>query len=113
MEGQEWIDSGAFVERVNFASRYLGDVSNPGVRKIVEAVYSLDCMFTSPEDVVDICLDMLGAIELADSTRTSLIDHVAKQGNIQLGSNPGKIEVKKRVTDLLRMIASTREYQMA
>ncbi|MCL0099296.1 DUF1800 domain-containing protein [Dehalococcoidia bacterium] len=112
-EGQEWIDSGALIERVNFASRYLGDVSNPGIRKIVETVNSTEGTSASPENVVDICLDMLGAIEVTDSTRTSLIDHVATRGNFQLGPSEEQVESEKRIADLLMMIASTQEYQMA
>jgi len=112
-EGQEWIDSGALVERVNFASRYLGDVSNPGIRKIVETVNSTEGTSASPENVVDTCLDMLGAIEVTDSTRTCLIDHVATRGNFQLGLSEEQVESEKRIAGLLMMIASTQEYQMA
>ncbi len=35
-EGIEWVDSGALVERVNFAAKELSDVSSPGVRSIID-----------------------------------------------------------------------------
>ena len=111
-EGQEWIDSGALVERVNFASGYLGDVSNQGVRDIIESMASRDGGVLSPEDAVDGCLDMLGAIEVDDSTRAGLIAHVAQRGDVHLGGDSAT-EGEERITDLLRLIASTREYQLA
>ena len=39
-EGAEWIDSGSLVERVNFASQYLGNPDSPGVRDIVDRLVS-------------------------------------------------------------------------
>ena len=38
--GTEWIDSGALVERVNFASERLGNLSSPGVQTIVDHILS-------------------------------------------------------------------------
>ena len=35
-EGVEWIDSGSFVERLNFAAKELSNVSRPGVRAIID-----------------------------------------------------------------------------
>ena len=34
--GREWIDSGALVERINFAADQVGNVAKPGVRRIIE-----------------------------------------------------------------------------
>src|ERR687891_1176791 len=34
--GEEWIDGGALVRRVNFAAKYLSDTSLPGVRAIID-----------------------------------------------------------------------------
>ena len=39
-EGLEWIDSGALVERVNFAAKELGNVYAPGVQDIVARIAS-------------------------------------------------------------------------
>ena len=38
--GEEWINSGALVDRVNFASRYFGDCGNSGVMKMATRVKS-------------------------------------------------------------------------
>ena len=55
---------------------------------------------------------MLGAIEVDDSTRAGLIAHSAQRGDVHLGGDSAT-EGEERITDLLRLIASTREYQLA
>src|SRR5207253_2788225 len=35
-EGLEWIDSGSLVERINFITKELSNVRNPGVRAIID-----------------------------------------------------------------------------
>ena len=39
-QGMEWIDTGTLVERLNFATAQLGDVSKPGVRAMISRVAS-------------------------------------------------------------------------
>lgn len=54
--GKEWIDTACPVERVNFAAKPLGDVSKPGVRRIIEHLRAQGEL--SPEGLVDSCLDL-------------------------------------------------------
>ena len=111
-EGEEWVDSGALVERVNFAAKYLGDVRQPGVRDIVERLGELDGGVLSPEQVVDGCLDMAGPVPVDDDTRRALVSHVAEEGDVDL-SGGAAADSAQRVAELLGLIASTREYQLA
>ena len=111
-EGEEWVDSGALVERVNFAAKYLGDVRQPGVRDIVERLGELDGGVLSPEQVVDGCLDMAGPVPVDDDTRRALVSHVAEEGDVDL-SGGAAADSGRRVAELLGLIASTREYQLA
>ncbi len=112
-EGTEWIDSGSLVERVNFAARQLGDVTKPGVRAIIDRLASMDGGHFTPEQLVDSCLDLLGPIPASRETRRSLVDFVARDGDLDLkGHQPGDA-AELRVANLLRLIASTREYQLA
>ena len=110
-EGLEWIDSGALVERINFAGRFLGDTTKPGVRAIIERLASMDGGVLSPEELVDGCLDLIGPIELDESTKESLIQALSNKGDIDLSSRDDDAE--QRIADTLRLISSTREYQMA
>ena len=112
-EGEEWIDSGALVERVNFAAAEVGDVSKPGVRAIIERLAGQNGHSISPEELVDRCLDLMGAVTVGDETRTALAQHVATQGDLDLRGHQEGDASGRRVGDLLRLIASTPEFQLA
>ena len=113
-EGSEWIDSGALVERVNFAAKELSDVSSPGVRSIIHRLEAgADQGVLDPADLADGCLDLLGPIEVSEETRSVLVEYAARQGDLDLsGHQPGD-EAEKRVGNMLRLVAATREYQLA
>ncbi|MDP6716554.1 MAG: DUF1800 domain-containing protein, partial [SAR202 cluster bacterium] len=84
-EGTEWINSGALVERVNFASGHFNDVDKPGVRGIIDRLAKRNGGHFSPQKVVDSCLDLMGPITMCEeATRAALIQHVAKHGDISL-----------------------------
>ena len=112
-EGEEWVDSGALVERANFAAKYLGDSRQPGVRNILNRLAEMDGGILSPEQVVDGCLDLAGPIAAEEDTRQALVAHVAAQGDLDLRDEAGRDAPVTRVADVLRLIASTREYQLA
>ena len=59
--GKEWIDSGALVERINFAADQVGNLTKPGVRRIIERLAALGSSLT-PEQLVDGCLDLAGPV---------------------------------------------------
>ena len=105
--GKEWIDTGILVERVNFASDQVGDVDKPGVRKIVERLRAMGEL--SPEALVDHCLDLIGPLEVSDTTRTALVTFANKSGPLRLAE--GGREAEQRVGEMLQMIVATREFQ--
>ena len=112
-EGPEWIDSGSLMERVNFVSNELGDVNKPGVRTIIERLATGNGGSLSPDELVDRCLELLGPVPASEDTRASLVNFAARQGDIHLqGRQPGD-DTEQRVGDVLRLVASTREYQLA
>lgn len=112
-EAEEWIDSGALVERVNFVANELSDVSKPGVQAIIDHLAAKDSGSLSPGEVVDNCLDLMGALTVSASTRRALIEHVAQQGDLDLASHEPGDQSERRVGELLGLIAASREYQMA
>jgi hypothetical protein len=103
-EGAEWIDSGSLVERVNFASRYLGDPRSPGVQAISDRLSSEQSTHIDSESLVDSCIDLLGPIEVSDETRSTLVESSRAYE---------QDEFTRRVAETLRLIGSTREYQLA
>lgn len=111
-EGPEWIDSGALVERVNFVSKEMGNVMNPGVRSIIDRLTSEGGSLTS-EALVDQCLDLIGPLEVSDATREILVEFANKQGEVNLeGRQPGD-DAEQKVGDMLRLMTATREFQLA
>ena len=112
-EGTEWVDSGALVERVNFVSKEIGNVKNPGVRSIIDRLAAQGDGRLSPAELVDQCLDLLGPFTVSDATRDTLIEFVAKAGDVNLqGHQPGD-ETEERIADVLRLMTATREFQLA
>jgi hypothetical protein len=108
-EAEEWIDSGALVERVNFVANELADISQPGVQAIIGKLADANGGTLPPDEVVDHCLNQMGAIAVSENTRAALVDHVGEQGDLSLT----KDDSEDRVGELLGLIAATREYQMA
>ncbi len=112
-EGTEWVSTGALVERVNFAAKELTDVEKPGVRAIIERLAAQDGGVFSPEQLVDSCLDLMGPIEVSDETRATLVEQVSRQGDLSLKGHEQGDASEKRVGEVLGLIASMREFQLA
>ena len=111
-EGLEWIDTGTFVERMNFASSQLGNVEHPGVRSIIQRVATNGGSAISPSELVDRCLDEIGMVSVSDETRSSLVSYATAEGDVIAGPEVDN-ETSERVAQLLQMIAATHEFQRA
>jgi uncharacterized protein (DUF1800 family) len=112
-EGEEWINSGALVERINFMAGQLGDVSLPGVRSIIDRLAADNGGAMKPDTLVDRCLDLIGPIRVSDETRAALTEHVSGGGDVDLRGHCQGDDAERRVGELLSLIASTREFQLA
>jgi uncharacterized protein (DUF1800 family) len=111
-EGTEWIDSGALVERVNFAAKELSDPSKPGICRLIERI-SNEGGTLSPEVLVDQCLDLVGPLVVDDQTKKALVDFASIEGDLDTETLKQGADKAQRVGDILRLIASTREFQLA
>jgi hypothetical protein len=96
--------------RVNFASRQFADVDKPGVRAMLERLRAQGPTL-SPERLVDACLDLMGPLTVAESTRQELMAHAATEGDLYFGADDAMAVA--RVRDMLQLIVSMREYQLA
>ena len=110
-EGAEWIDSGTLIERVNFVAAELGDVSKPGVRAIIDRLAGENGGSLAPETLVDRCLELIGPISVSKETHGVLVEYASARGDLSLSGGERYGEAGQRVGDMLRLIASTREYQ--
>ena len=79
--GSEWINTGAYVQRVNFASRILSDANKPGIQAIIGRIRDLaNGRGLSAEELVDACLHIVGPLEVPGSTRDGLIEYAGSLG---------------------------------
>ena len=86
--------------------------TNPGVRDIIDRIRTSGPSI-SPEGLVDACADLLGPLEMSGRGRQELLDHAAEEGAIQFGSEEDDRHATRRITEMLQLVASTREYQLA
>jgi uncharacterized protein (DUF1800 family) len=108
--GREWINSGAFMGRVNFVADQVTNTDLPGVQDIIRRVAASDSEM-SPETLVDRCLDLMGPLEVADETKGELVEHAEAGGPISWGTEEEYREFSGRVGGVLALIAGTTEYQ--
>lgn len=109
--GQEWIDGGALVRRVNFAAKFLGDTTMPGVRAIIDALRARGTL--SPEAFVDACLDLIGPMDVGEQTRSELLAQAEADGDLRWETELDAKTSERRVGIMLALISASREYQFA
>jgi uncharacterized protein (DUF1800 family) len=109
--GQEWIDGGALVRRVNFAATYLGDTKMPGVQAIINALKARGRL--SPAAFVDACLDLLGPLDVGAQTRHELLAEAEEGGELRWDTEADAATSAHRVGVMLALISASREYQFA
>ncbi len=105
-EGEEWVDSGALIERINFAASEVGRRDSPGVSQMLRRVESAGDEL-QPDEFLDACLDALGSIEISDYSRAALVEHVAKGAPVAAGTP----DFDDRTIETLQLIVSTPEFQ--
>ena len=105
--GTEWIDSGNFVERINFSTKRFGDSQGTGVTEMISR-FKMNCGedFTST-DLVNECLDVLGSLEVSEKSYEVLIEHASQIISLATEANSPKWEVR----EMLRFIAAIPEFQ--
>ena len=110
--GSEWIDTGTLVERVNTAAKEIGDANQPGVRAIIDRVKGRG-QSLAPPDFVTACLEEAGSMTVSDSTFGQLLRHAESEGDVSFEGPNQASRSQQRVVEMLQLILSTREYQMA
>ncbi|SVD20483.1 uncharacterized protein METZ01_LOCUS373337, partial [marine metagenome] len=55
----------------------------------------------TPEQLLDLCLDLIGPIEVSDETREVLVEHVSSNGILDLSDGQDKQKADQRVAELL------------
>ena len=110
--GQEWLDSGSLIERVNFAAEQVADIRKPGVRRIIERLISMGPRL-SAEEFVDHCLELTGPVRLSPAKRDGLVTYVQRRGEVLCSNEEERQDLVHRVAGLLRLIVAEPEFQFA
>ena len=111
--GLAWIDTGVLVERMNFASEELGNTKTPGSKALMKRISEDNGGTVTPERLVDICLDHLGAISVKEETRAQIVEYSTKSGDVRVDGLDLDEKAKQSVADVVQLIAATPEFQRA
>ena len=109
--GAEWINSGSLARRINFTADLVGDVSRPGTKAIVNRLKTQ--AVSSPEHLVDACLDLMGPLDVTPESHKELVDFVEEDGQLSWDTEQASEASVQRVGELLQLIVALREYQYA
>lgn len=111
-QGTEWIDTGTAVERINYATQHLGNESSVGIKEMVKnVIVTSGNDNATPENLVQACLDQLGAIRVNINTREALLSFAeAHIGQIPHMNN--SVNDSKTIAELIKMVAATPDFQL-
>ena len=110
--GTEWISTGAYAHRVNFASRIFNDPDRPGIRAVIDRIREASRgAGLSPSRLVDLCLEIVGPLTVLDTTRNGLIEYASKYGDLSFTDRESAGEADRAIASVLQLVVSTQEYQ--
>src|SRR5207237_8731998 len=76
--GQEWINSGSLMARINFVAEQVGNTSAPGVQAIIRRLQVMGVL--APEQMVETCLELRGPSEVLLETTEERVANVVASG---------------------------------
>ena len=106
-EGVEWLDSGTLMERVNFASKYLGDPNQPCIDRVISHFKKYKHSEITVNQIVETCLNQIGYFYINKETKQGILEGLSNSYN-----NPEN-QISEIATDAIRLIVSSKEFQMA
>ena len=111
--GIEWINTGAYVERINFAGRMLNDPDKIGVRDIIDRIKDVDSNsdYITSDELVDRCLDVLGPFDVMGSTRSGIKKYALKYGELSWDDEGSCSKFDSAAVAIIQLVVSTQEYQ--
>ena len=104
--GQEWINSGSLLARINFVADRVANTTLPGIQTIIDRIKG-DGVNT-PEELVGASLEYMGFLEVGEETRAQLLDHAKSQGNMNWSDESA---AGTRIGEMLALVGATTEYQ--
>jgi hypothetical protein len=65
----------------------------------------------APEAFVDGCIDMVGCLNISADTRSELLAHAQRGGELRHGTAAERAEFTRRCGEMFQMLAATAEFQ--
>ena len=107
--GREWITSGSVLDRVNFSSARLTDLSSPGIRDILNRIGNRCGTNAKPEYVIQNFLELMGIIEISDATFDLLMEVCdAKDSTVDTTA----VSFDVTASNILRVIGASKEFHL-
>lgn len=97
-EGDEWIETGALLERVNFAAEQLGNSNMPGVARMIEDVLSENVEI---DELPHNCLRQLGEVEVTEKVMGILKESTSAEDDVN----------DSNTRSVIRLIAASPDFQ--
>ena len=97
--GDEWITSGALIDRVNFVTKHLSDLNVQGVNQITDSLDDEIGDIEYWDGIVNDCLETVGLISVSKDTRNLLVKSLRARMDGQ------------RTPGLINTVGSSPEYQ--
>ena len=94
--GDEWINTGSVVQRINFAADLLGNSKKKLIKNIM-------LKKLNKKNLIEVCLEELGYIMLQSTTIEALEDHI---------NDKEFLVNEESISIIIKLIASSREFQM-
>ncbi|MCH7712756.1 MAG: DUF1800 domain-containing protein [Chloroflexi bacterium] len=104
--GQEWINSGSLLARINFVADRVANTELPGIKSIIGQMK--DEGVNSPEQLVEASLDHMGYLEVSDETHEQLVEHAKGSGNMDWSKEDA---AGTRIGEMLALVGATTEFQ--
>ena len=104
--GQEWINSGSLLARINFVADRVANTTLPGVQTIISQIKADG--ISTPEQLLDASLEHMGFLEVGAETRGQLMEHVQGGGNLDWSDEAA---ASTRIGEMLALVGATTEYQ--
>ena len=106
--GSEWINSGSLLARINFVADSVTNTELPGIQSIIQKMKADG--ISSPDQLLNSCLDHMGYLVLSDETRVQLSEHANGGGNVDWSDEAA---AATRIGEMMALIAATTEFQFA
>ena len=109
--GEEWINSGSLMSRINFVADLMSNTELPGVRSIINGLKSRGNLV--PKEFVDGCLDLVGPLEVSEEAHRELLDLAEEGGPLRWDTEAESDASVRRIGAMLQLIVALKEYQFA